>query len=342
MTPILRAFLMAAGVFVLVPTSRAQDKITLKIGTYFAPNHYIEVNTTKFFMDKMTELTEGRVQFEYYPAQQIGKAADLMRLAQAGVIDIAGQAIAYATDQLPLSGVIEMPGLFQTSCAGTHALEALVQRGKILNDQELAPAHVRDVFSIVLSPYKLHTRTKPIHELGDFAGLKLRVAGGGQEMMANALGAVPVEMPAPDVYQSLSRGTLDGVFFAYQSVRPYDVQTVTRFSTAGYSFGTSGLHWVISDRSWNRLPPDVQQALAKAGPMTSDNFCTYSDTHEDLDQAALVKDGITMVSLDEPQKEAVMEKLAPVAQEWAKKLDQRGKPGSEALKQLHEVLSASQ
>src|ERR1700685_3175321 len=80
----------AASLLLLsVATAAAQDKITLKLGGVVSPTHYMVTACGKFWMDKVTELTKGRVQFEYFPAEQLGKAGDMLGLAQAGVIDIA-------------------------------------------------------------------------------------------------------------------------------------------------------------------------------------------------------------------------------------------------------------
>ncbi|MBV8889344.1 MAG: TRAP transporter substrate-binding protein DctP [Alphaproteobacteria bacterium] len=200
------AVLQAAAV-----SARAEDATILKLGSFLAPNHYIEVNATKYFIDEATELAQGRLKFEYYPAQQIGKAADLLTLAQNGVIGIATVSVAYVSEKLPLSGEIEFFGLFDTSCAGTRAFAAALQPDKLLYQADYKPNNVHILFSVVLSPYKLFTR-KPVRNLADFSGLKLRTAGGSMELMASKLGAVSVQMAAPDIYQSFSRGTLDACF----------------------------------------------------------------------------------------------------------------------------------
>jgi TRAP-type C4-dicarboxylate transport system substrate-binding protein len=64
----------------------------------------------KFFMDRATALSNGRIKFEWYPAEQLGKAKDLLALVQTGVADMADVVPGYVPDKLPLSGVAELPG----------------------------------------------------------------------------------------------------------------------------------------------------------------------------------------------------------------------------------------
>src|SRR5690606_35256361 len=64
------------------------EPITLKLATFMPVDHPWTKAVTDPFMARVTELTNGQVNFEYYPAQQLGKAADLLMLAGDGVTDI--------------------------------------------------------------------------------------------------------------------------------------------------------------------------------------------------------------------------------------------------------------
>ncbi|NRC53053.1 hypothetical protein [Neoaquamicrobium sediminum] len=47
--------------------AQAQE-LTLRIGDSFPVGHYIPENMTKFWMERVTELSGGEVAFDYYPA----------------------------------------------------------------------------------------------------------------------------------------------------------------------------------------------------------------------------------------------------------------------------------
>ena len=53
-------------------------------------------------MKKVTELTDGQVDFEFYPAEQLGKAADLLDLTSDGVTDIGFYIGSYYPSQMPI------------------------------------------------------------------------------------------------------------------------------------------------------------------------------------------------------------------------------------------------
>jgi len=95
-------------------------------------------------MDRATELSKGRIKFEWYPAEQLGKAKDLLALVQTGVADMADVVPGYVPDKLPLSGVSELPGQINSSCEGTRVFYALTRPGQFLakNEYDAQKVHV--------------------------------------------------------------------------------------------------------------------------------------------------------------------------------------------------------
>lgn len=338
----LTVFMLLSALASLSASSMAQEPIKLKLAGVVPPSHYMAVHADIFFMDKVKELTNGAVTFEYYPAQQLGKADAIMKLTQAGVADIGQQPIGYVMDRLPLSGVVGLPGLADTSCAATASYSRLSQPGGLLYESDFKPNKVRAVFSVLLPQYSVITSAKKIAVPADFAGLKLRVDGGVMEMSANTLGAIPIQLASPDVYQSLSRGTIDGVFFALLSAKPYKLQTTSKYAVRGFSFGTAGVNWLISDAVWDKLSPQVQQAMTSAGRMAEKQFCDYADANEDGEADVLAKVGVTITTFSPEARRELKNALQPVIEKWAKDQDNRGKPGSAVLKAYTDGVEALQ
>src|SRR3546814_11068627 len=87
----------------------------------------------------------------------------------------------------------------------------LAHAGGILDENEFAPAGIRLLFTIVLPPYQVFLGKKQIEGLKTFEGLKIRSSGGAKELAVRKIGAVPISMSTPEVYEALSRGTIDGM-----------------------------------------------------------------------------------------------------------------------------------
>src|SRR5690606_33966805 len=179
--------------------------------------HYTVTNGAQPFMDKATELSQGRIEFQYFPAEQLGKAKDLLTLVKSGAADIVDISPSYISDKFALSSVAELPAMFNPACEGTYAYAELAGEGGILAEREFKPNRIRVLASIAYAPYKVATVGRKVETVKDFSGLKLRTAGGAMDLTASQLGAVSVRMPGPDILPSLSRRTLDGVLAPLQS-----------------------------------------------------------------------------------------------------------------------------
>lgn len=314
-------------------TAFAQDKIRLRVATFLPSSHFQVVNGSNVWMEEVTRLTNGLVEFEYYPAEQMGKAAQLLDLMTAGVVDIAEIPPAYVTDKLPLLGVLEMPGLVPNACEGSKALRALSEPGGTIYESDFAPSNVRPLTFFIYPPYSIIMRT-PFSGIESFAGQKMRTSGGAMELVAAKLGAAPVRMPAPEIFQSLQRGTLDSVMFSFLSAKDADMGAVATDAAYGFGFGAPSVVLSMAEDKFAALPPEVQDAMIEAGVVADDSYCRYVDANEATSRDEMEAAGIRIYTLSEEEKARLAETLADVSVSWAKGLDDRGKPATETLQEF--------
>ena len=325
-----------AAIALSSPPATAQDKkLVLRVAHQFSPSD--TRYDVKPWMEQVTKATDGEVQFEYYPAEQLGKAKDLLSLTQSGVADIVLFVPSYVSDKMPLTAALELPGLFTNACQGTLAHWKLAKEGSILAQREYAPNGVRVLFSIVTSPYHLISAKNKIESLKDIEGMKVRVLAGAMELTLRKLKAVGVRMPGPELFQALSRGTVDGVAFTYGAAVSPSYNLPAKYVTSGDSFGSAVLVFIISENRWKQLPDSVKKAMAEAGEAAGRNLCAGIDKQEAGDLEKLKQKGAAVVNWSAADKREMDAVTASVASEWAAELDKRGKPGSEVLKAVLEA-----
>ena len=173
----------------------AQAKI--KVADSFPVGHYLPKYFTTPMMERLKADPAAKgIEFEYYPAEQLGKAKDMLSLTQSGLVDIAYVGPGFVSDKMPLSVVAELPLPYTGSCQATLAYWNLAKPGGLLDKKEFAPNGVRLLFTIVLPPYQVITR-KPFANLKDLEGMKIRASGSAKELLLKKLKAVPVLMPTP-------------------------------------------------------------------------------------------------------------------------------------------------
>lgn len=323
-----------AAALLLAAAAQAQaQQVKLRVADSFPTTHWLSVNVTKYMMERLTEMTDKAVTFEYYPAEQLGKAKDLLALAGSGVADIAYVAPAFVGDRMPLSAVGELPlpTVAESSCSATLAYWNIAKPGGVLDRREFAPNGVRLLFTVVLPPYQMVT-TKEFASVSDFAGMKIRTSGAPKELALRTLQAIPVQIPSPEINEAMARGTVDGALLPLASVPSYGLDSIAKYFTVGENFGSFVANYVISERRWKTLPPKVQQAMTQLGEELSRRGCEVADREEHDNVKKLEKAGVKQVALPEKDRPVLRAMQAGVGKEWAETLDRRGKAGTEVLK----------
>lgn len=325
----IRHFIAATALAAVPLVSPAQT--TLKVADSLPVGHFFAEQGMKFWISEVRRMTNDAIELKYFPAEQLGKAKDMLQLAMTGVADVAYVVPSYVSDKMPLMTVSELPGLAKSSCQGTQAFMNMVREGGVLEEKELKPNGVVIMFGTILEPYQVYS-TKKLESLASIEGLKLRTAGASQGATIKAMGGVPVNMGAADTYESLSRGTIDGVVFPTASLLAYDLPGQLKGGTQDVSFGTVLLTYAMSRKRFDALPENVRKAMLTAGDATAKHVCHFLDENATKNRAKIAAAGVSFIALSEADRHRLADVSATVQKDWATQLEKRGKPGEEVLK----------
>lgn len=329
----------ALAALLLTTTAVSAQEITLRLADSLPVGHYMTTGVADPLMNGTKEATGGKVAFEHFPAQQLGKAKDMLSLVQSGVADIAYVGASYTADKLPLSSVGELPEAFTNSCEGTMAFWEIAKPGGALDVAEYQPEGVRALAVLVLPPYQVFA-SKEITGLDSLDGWKVRVTGAPKIAAIEKLGGVPVAVSGPETREALARGTVDAIAFPIGSIKPYDLAPHIKNATKGTNFGAFVATWMISQAKFDSLPEDVQQALTEAGEAATANGCKETDASSSEDYAFVADQGVEFVELPAEDLTKLEGIMATVGDEWAADLDGRGKPGTDILKAFRAALGS--
>ena len=307
-----------------------QAQTQLRVADSLPAGHFFAERGMKFWVEEVRKLTNNAIVLQHFPAEPLGKAKDMLQLAMSGVSDMSYVVPSYVSDKMPLMTVSELPGLAKTSCQGTEAFLKLAHGG-VLEQRELEPNGIVILISTILEPYQIYAN-KPISSLADVGGLKLRTAGGAQAATIKGLGGVPVNMSAPETYDSLTRGTIDGVVFPTTSLLAYDLPSRLKAGTQDVSFGTVLLTYTMSKKRFQKFPKNVQEAMLAAGKTASRKVCEFLDASGASNRTKIEAAGVKHFKLSEADQKKLGEASASARSEWAAQLDRRGLPGTEVLK----------
>src|SRR3954465_11592455 len=218
-----RTIVAAAIVLAGASPAMAQEKVTIRLADSLPNGHVIHELVAKPFMELVTKASNGQVTFQHFPSEQLGKAKDMAQLTALGVMDLAYIVPSYSSDKFPLTAVAELPGIFDTECQGSLAFYKISHNGGVLETREFGPNQLRPLVTIALPAYQIQLANgRAIKSAKDLEGLKVRTTGGAMDLMMRSIGGIPVRMAPQKIYASLTRGTLDGLIFSYQSSVSYE------------------------------------------------------------------------------------------------------------------------
>lgn len=308
-----------------IATTPALAQIKLRVADSFPITHP-NVEVARFYNKRVEELSGGKVKLDYFPAEQLAKSADLLDAAINRIADITYVGPLYLSDRVPLATVAAIPLIGNVSDPYELSLAYSKLAQAELNQAEMLPQGVRVIRATATFPYQMMTTKKQVLKLEDLKGLKIRSSGGIQEKSIEALGAVPVAIPAPDLYPAVQRGTVDGLVFNLPTVPGYKLQELVKFTTTNVNLGAFPITYVMNEKSWQNMPKDVQEILLKAG----EEAVAFETQLYLKRQEALFKEFTTRkinAYEVEPAEIARWSKvLDPIKQAWIADLEKSGKP----------------
>lgn len=332
------AGVLAGSLLSVGSTALAQEKIVLRVADYLPPSHYLIRFATKHWIDTVVKQSNGRIEIKHFPSEQLGKAKDMLSLAQSGVADMAGIVPGFVSDRMPMSTISELPGQYRNACHGTAAIGELMMSSAMVKE-ELEPNNVVVILAIATAPYTLFSKRDRLASLDDMKGLKIRTLGGVMGRTVEKVGGASVQMASPEIYESLSRGTVDGLAYTYSALVSNGFHKLTKSALGDINFGGSAFAYVMSKQRWNALPADIQKILMGAGQEAAKYACREIDRDEQEAREKAKQSGIKIFSPTAGDKAKMSQIVDEEVAKWVLDGARRGKPSDAVYKTLRAALA---
>lgn len=323
-----------------VSPAHSQETHVLKVADTYPVGHPFAEYGLLVFISEVESMSDGRITFEHFPSGQMGGASTLPNMTRNGVIDISSVAPAYISDQLPMSGVADLPGLAESSCVASKALiNNMFQPGNTLYEADFKRLQLKPLIAGVISGYEVMTTSTEIQEPADVTGLAVRSSGGSIDRTVRQLGGAGVAMPASEMYESLLRGTVDGTVLGPVSASPYKLEEVIKYSTQGALLGSFTMTYSIGERSFSRLPEDLQEILVEAGHKATASLCEALDRENIAAIDEMKEAGVEFFAIEDgASKEEWANAISPVQEMWVEDMESIGRPGRQVLEEYKDAI----
>lgn len=266
----------------------------------------------QFFADKVGQYTNGEIKVRIYPNAQLGNQRESMELVQSGALALAKTNAAELEAFDPLYSVYNLPYLFNSRA---HFYQVI--SGEI--GAEILGSHDKDRGFIGITYYDAGSRSfyghKPFRTPADLHGVKVRVQPSPSAVkMVQLIGAHPTPIPFGELYSALQQGVVDAAENNESAlVDARHGEVAKTYSRDQHTMVPDVL--VMSLQYWNKLTPQQQKAVRKAGyeSMMYQKDLWARRTRENIVKAK--KMGVTFI--DDIDKAAFKKKVLPMQQEAA-------------------------
>ena len=318
---------LAAGIFLACVNGAHAEPITLRVHTFNSPKAIVHRLFLQPWAREVEERSGGRVDIEVYPAMQLGgRPSELYGQARDGVVDIVWTLPGYSPGRFPLTEVFELPFVCGDAVATSQALTEF--HDKWLRDEY---EDSRPLVFHATAPGHFHTVDRPVHALEDLEGLKMRVPSRVGAATLEALGAVPVGMPVPKVYEALSRGVVDGAWVPWTIMRPFRLHEVTRHHTEVF-LSCALFVMTMNKARYDGLPADIRTLIDDTtGMALAKRLGRLWQDDEKPGRAIAVERGHSILALSEAERERWRTVTRVVTDAWVAKVGEMGHDGQALL-----------
>lgn len=315
------------------PKSLAEMKPTLWRTQSCVPlNHYV-CQAIVHFKDEVEKRTSGKLRIEVYPSGGMGiPIPKTVSSVQDGLMNMGEILGAFTHGEFPLSDIMELPGLVPGN---------IDLRKKIC--EALSPYYEKVILDRYnqywLGGYQNDARVvalnrKRVSSIAELKGLKLRASGPNEVALCNALGAVPVSIVGPEVYQAMARGTVDACFGADSWLATGKFWEVAKY-VYSMEFDGHQMHWTINKQDFDALPRDVQQIVREAAANAIDWVWPEVISNQKSGRQMMIEHGVKYIDISPEDWAKFVEIGKPVVEEWGRK---GGPVAQEMLSVVSEII----
>ena len=253
-----RAALMVIGLAGTFGLASAQTVLTAS--TWLAPTHASSLAQQEW-CDLVAKNSSGKVKCNVLP-RAVSAPPGTFDAVKNGLADVSFSVHGYTPGRFLYTQMTEFPFLGNSA----ESLSIAYNRIALNNPQFLSEhAGLKVLAFFTHGPGIVFNTKRPITSVADLNGLKFRIGGGMVNEITKKLDMNVTLKPAPDSYELLSGGVMDGTLFPAESTESFKIDKVIRHATTfpGGLYNTS-FAFVMNEAKYNKLSADEKKAVDAA------------------------------------------------------------------------------
>ncbi len=271
-------------------------------------------------MTWLQKATNGKLTFKEFGAGTLHGPRDGFKAVRSSISDYATCFVASEARGFPLTKVFELP--FVTPSNPLAGVRITAELAPKYFKPEYDKQGVHFGYQVLVGAADIMSK-KPIRKLEDMKGLKVIVQGFEPEV-ADALGAVIVNVPFPDIYTSLQQGVVDAVLWVDPGFVPYKIYELAKYHTT-LGLSAQKIDTCINTKSFAALPKDLKRAFYEYQQRIA--FAIAKRIGVDFKkeaQAKYAEHKVEMITLPPEEMSRWKAALKPLVDKWAAKHEADG------------------
>ncbi len=318
----------------------AQAQTVLTVSSWVPPTHGLSVSQ-KEWCDDLASKTSNRVRCNILP-RAVTPAPGTFDAVKNGLVDVSFTVHGYTPGRFVLTQMAEFPFL------GDRAEPLSVAFNRVASKYpEFAAEHqgVKVLGYFTHGPGIVFNTKKPITRVEDLPGLKFRVGGGMVNEISKTLDMNVTLKPAPDSYELLSSGVMDGTLFPAESTDSFKIDKIIKFATQfpGGLYNTSFV-FMMNPAKYNALSAEDKKVVDElSGEAVASRFGKAWDRVDDQALTNMQKNGVKVIKADSFFVRDVNARTIKLERDWAQAAKAKGlKDPSGALSEFRAEIAKLQ
>ena len=307
------------GLLLAATSVHAQTVFT--VSSWLPPTHTLSTSQ-KQWCDEVEKESAGRMKCNILPKGVVA-APGTFDAVRDGLADVSYTVDGYTPGRFINTQVAEFPFLGNSSTVTSVAYQRIY-------DKYFAPlGEHRGVKAIAVfthGPGIIFNSKKPVLSAADAASLKFRIGGGNINELSKAMGWNTTLKPAPESFELLSTGVMDGTFFPDESVAAFKLSMIKHATTFPGGLYNTSFVFRMNPAKYNGLSAADKAVIDKlSGERVARMFGEGWDRVDAASRDGAQKtQGVARVQADKAFIKAVADKQDYLETRWAAQAQVRG------------------
>lgn len=295
--------------FIMNSCTSISEKTELKLAHGLPTDHPVH-KAMEFMAQRCSELSDGQLTIEVYPAEQLGSEQQCVELVQIGSLAITKVSAAVMESFTDAYKVFGLPYIFRSKEHAFKIMDGEIGKDLLLSTED---KWIRGLTYYDAGSRSFYTIDRPIHHPDDLAGLKIRVMRSITAVeMIRALGGSATPISWGELYTALQSGVVDGA-----ENNPPSLYTSRHYEVCKYysldEHTTIPDVLVVSQIIWEKLSDQEKQWLQQAADESAklERKLWAESEKESLEEVQ--KAGVEIIY---PDKEPFIEMVQPLLESY--------------------------